>query len=62
MSTPTIRVAERRAAIDPMGHMSPRWGLGELLMFYKHAAPLGLWVGQDARPTWVIVGFHSIYL
>ena len=22
----------------------------------------GLWVGQDARPTGVIVGFHSIYL
>ena len=40
------------------------WGLGEigLPMFYKHATPLGLWLGQDARPTGVIVGFHCIYL
>ena len=31
-------------------HMSPRWGFRGVrwLIFYKHIAPLGLWVGQDA--------------
>ena len=34
-------------------HMSPLWDFGRfgVLPFYTHAAPLGLWVGQDARPT-----------
>ena len=29
-------------------HMSPLWGFREYgcLRFYRHAAPLGLWVGQ----------------
>ena len=35
--------------------MSPRWGLyWTIFIFYKHAAPLGLRVGQDARPTGVM--------
>jgi hypothetical protein len=37
-------------------HMSPLWGFRGVrwLIFYKHIAPLGLWVGQDAQPTGVV--------
>ena len=32
-----------------------------LPLFYKHAAPLGLWVRQNARPTGVGVYFITPY-
>ncbi len=41
--------------------MSPRWGLSTFgsLVFYIHAAPLGLLVGQDARPTEMGAGYGT---
>ena len=44
-------------------HVAPL-GLREigLPMFYKHAAPLGLWVGQDAQPTSVGIDFIAPHI